>query len=452
MPSVKHLILDDSPAGKLYVKPTNTEFGRGAWGVAGKYSVGDLKYLLADSDIVDKAEALTMMAARYHEWFANQYPDMPTCYIGVLNHDGKVVDTTKLMDDGEKSNIIVMKLAHVPESFSNGDLNAYRKAMVSGELQCAVADVESIFRAGLPLGSSVFERIFETFAPLGLADNYKKLATYEETAAGLEQLRGLAKQLAIASATPLTEDENKGLVTLNTVARLAAKKILPSLESLLSRIGVDTIPNPGFVLKDIIYDTTTKFEEAGDRVIDAREAQKLGGLNEKGYDIWTTDMFPKSARGQVRFSNARKVLNMDGKEECVAYQGMPVFTDFRNTVDENRLMIIIEIGGVKWAIPANKEIQRALFRREGVYAAIGEAKALAMRKGNLDAWKSYMPEILKQRNIDLKAVSEHSCNLMGYAIGEVANRLLERKVFDAKPIDTWVNEFLPYASKIELQK
>ena len=75
-----------------------------------------------------------------------------------------------------------------------------------------------------------------------------------------------------------------------------------------------------------------------------------------------------------------------------------------------------------------------------------------MRKGNLDAWKSYMPEILKQRNIDLKAVSEHSCNLMGYAIGEVANRLLERKVFDAKPIDTWVNEFLPYASKIELQK
>ena len=77
---------------------------------------------------------------------------------------------------------------------------------------------------------------------------------------------------------------------------------------------------------------------------------------------------------------------------------------------------------------------------------------MAEKGGDIDAWKQYLPNILQDRKIDLQAVSEHSCNLMAYAVSEVGNRLLGKRVFDAKPLDSWVGEFLPYASKIERQE
>ena len=117
MGSVKDLIKDDPVTGKLYVPASARDFGRAVWKVSGRFSVGDLKNLIPDTNIKDKAEGLTMMTARFFEYLREESPFTETCYIGVLNHDGKIVSTEELMDNGERSNLIVMKLAHVPETY-----------------------------------------------------------------------------------------------------------------------------------------------------------------------------------------------------------------------------------------------------------------------------------------------------------------------------------------------
>jgi len=426
MGSVKDLIRDDSKAGKLYTPPSVADFGLGAWRVSGRFSVGDLKEQIPECDIANKAEALTMMTAKFFEWLANTHPEIPTCYMGLLDKDGERVDVETLIQRGDTSNIIVMKLAHVPESYCGGDLYVYRKAIASGELLCGVADVESIFRCGFPLGSSTFEKITEA---VGMKDEYEKAATYDETVALLDRIR------AARAAARANGGTNK------------------KLEGILKRYGLgDTIPNPGFVLKEPVYDSTTKFESAGDRVIVEEEEEIYSGLDKLGYETWTRVMFPRLAQAQVEFCSERNLANMDGKGECVAYRRRPVVTDFACTVDENRLMIVTNVDDIEWAIPSNKEIQRAIFRQAGVYAAISEAKKRAKQDGDVDKWKGYIPQVTQERGIDLIAVTEHSCNLMAYAVAEVGNRILGQRVFDAKPLDLWVREFLPYASKIERQE
>ena len=425
MGSVKDLITDDSKAGKLYVPPKVDEFGRGAWNVSGRFSVGDLKDKIPPVEINDKAEALTMMVGNFFEWMANNYPDIPTCYEGLMDADGKIVDTQTLLDKGDTTNVVVMKLAHVPGTYSpditpkNEQLEIYRKAIASGELQCAVADVESIFRNGFPLGSSTFKKIF---GAAGRKADYEKVATYEDTVKVLDNIRGVV--------------EVKGL------------GFFPDLGMLLRKSGLrETIPNPGHILDEFVYNTTTKFEAAGDREITEADARVYSGLDEEGYNIWANEMFPQSTEAQIRYCAERGIVNIDGKGEAVAYKRKPVITDFMCTPDENRLMLEVEVCGENLLIPTNKEIQRAIFRAAGIYEVIDDAKVLAEGAGNVDAWKDYVDQLCEKRNIDIREVTEHSCNMMSYAIAEVANRALGKTVFDAKPIDSWVGEFVPYASR-----
>ncbi|MBU1974845.1 MAG: hypothetical protein KKG59_00400 [Nanoarchaeota archaeon] len=424
MGSVKDLIRDDSPGGRLYIPPTAMDFGRGAWQVSGRFSVGDLKELIPDTEIKDKAEALTMMVAHFFEWLEESYPQIKTCYQGLLDKNGRIKDSRTLLDMGETSNTIVMELAHTPGSYSDGDLEKYRQALTSGELQCGVADIESIFRHGFPLGSSTFKRIFES---VGMGGVYAELATYDDTVEGLDHIRAQVAQWGVSK--------------------------FPDLERILKFSGLGTqIPNPGFVLKGMTYDTTTKFESAGDREIQEDEAFRYSGLDRAGFEYWTTQLFPVMSQAQIVFADDRGLMNMDGKAECVAYRRKPVITDFACSPDENRLMLTIDIDGVTWAIPSNKEIQRAIFKREGVDAAKYEAIQRAGKAGDETQWKAYLTGVLQERGIDIREVAEHSCNLMSYAIGEVANRILGQNVFDAKPLETWVDEFLLYASKLEYQE
>ncbi|MBU1111389.1 MAG: phosphoribosylaminoimidazolesuccinocarboxamide synthase [archaeon] len=424
MGSVKTLIKDDSLAGKLYLPPEVDNFGVGAWQVSGRFSVGDLKELIPPVEIENKAEALAMNVGSFFEWLADNHPDIHTCYLGMMDHDGVITDTQKLLDRGELSNIVVMRLAHTPESFSGGDLAKYRAALSSGELRCGVADVESIFRNGFPLGSSTFKKIFGS---MQMGRMYEGLATFEETVEGLDLIR--------------------------TMVARESLDIFPRLKELLSKSGLGTIiPNPGFVLKNPVYDTTTKFEEAGDRDIGEAEARRLSGLSDGGYDLWKEDMFPELVQAQIDYAAECGLLNIDGKAECVAYNGMPIVTDFACTPDENRLMIVTTFEGKEIAIPSNKEIQRAIFRREGIYDCIDEAKRKANRAGDVGQWKGYMPAILQQRGIDLQAVAEESCQLMSYAVAEVTNRILGTQVFETQPLESWVPEFAPYASRIVREK
>ena len=447
MGSVKDLVRDNSPAGRLYTPPKDATFGLGVWKVSGRFSVGDLKSLIPDVDIKDKAEALTMSTASFFEWIATNHPEIPTCYEGILDKDGRISTVDDFLSRGERSNLIVMKLAHVPETFCKGDLQAYRDAISTGRLKCGVADVESIFRHGFPLGSSTLEKIFtEVYGKEEGAKLYQTLATYDETVKALDDLRGRVS----ASSSEIGSNPFSGL------------------QKLLKKSQLTAVPNPGYVLKGIVYNSTSKFEIAGDRDLTPEETRRFSGLDEEGYQQWTEEMFPQLAAAQIEFCRQSGIINIDGKAECVAYGRKPVVTDFACTVDENRLMLEVdvpvsgqafvkEMGGrlpikEKWAIPSNKEIQRAIFRQEGIYSAIADAKTRAKQSGNIDNWRDYMPQVLADKKIDLKEVTEHSCNLMANAIGEVANRMLGKPIFDAPPISSWAPSFLPYASKVEYQE
>ncbi len=424
MGSVKDLDTTSDKVGRFYIPPKIGAFGLGGWVVSGRFSVGDLKDLIPPVEIAQKAEALTMITAAFFEWLAGNDPTIKTCYRGIIDADGRVTDTAALLQRGDTSNVILMDLAHTPRTFSGGNLDSYRAAMQSGELLCGVADVESIFRYGFPLGSSTFEKMFKS---IGMKEVYDNIATFDKTVEGLDKIRAMVAQQGLGAFS--------------------------KLESVLQEAGLGTtVPNPGHILGKPVYNSTTKFEATGDRdIVTKEDERKLSGLDDEGYRLWAEVIFPKVALAQIIYCNERGVLNIDGKCEIVAYHKRPVVTDFACTPDENRLMITTEIGGEQWAIPSNKEIQRAIFRREGVYAAIGEAKAQAVKAGNPDNWRGYIPNILQQRGIDLQAVTEHSCNLMAYAIAEVANRLLSKTVFDTKPLTTWAPEFKPYASKVQMQ-
>lgn len=453
MGSVKHLIIGENfgerfaidnivlrEALRLFRSPESNSFGMGGWWVTGAYSIGDLKWLITQSEIKDKAQALTMVFAAYIEHLANTHPDIKTCYEGLIGPNGKKTDLQGLLQRGETSNVVVMKLAHTPESFlgkekvNNEDLLRYRRALQSGALRCGVADVESIFRLGFPLGSSTFEKIFKAFGKdLGKGHEeeytrwYEDLAKYDETVEALDEIRATVKAAGIEE--------------------------FPELRKVLKRYGLgETIPNPGFVLKEPVYGNTTKFESGGDRGVSDEEARNLMGLSDEGYNLWVNDMMPRSSKAQIKFCQERGILNIDGKEELVAYNGMPVITDFACSPDENRLMIEIKRPDGIWAIPSNKEIQRGVGRSMGVYSAIGEAKRKAERDGRSDEWRAYFPKVCEEKRLDMKEFSDRSCELMSHAIGEVANRILGRRVFDAKPLESWVESFMPYASKVERQK
>lgn len=186
-------------------------------------------------------------------------------------------------------------------------------------------------------------------------------------------------------------------------------------------------------------------------MIEKEEERRLSGLDEEGYRAWTQEIFPAFAGAQIDFAASHNLLNIDGKGECVAYRRKPVITDYACTVDENRLMIVIEHQGEKWALPSNKEIQRAVFTAAGVDSAISKAKERAKSHSRPDAWREYMQVVLAEKGIDLREVAERSCELMAYAVAEVGNRVLEKRVFDVPAVEHWKDEFMPYASRLSWQ-
>ncbi|MCK4590046.1 MAG: hypothetical protein KAT77_06380 [Nanoarchaeota archaeon] len=437
MGSVKDVITTGPIAKKYHKDPTPTEFGQDAWQVKGTFSVKDLKQLIPAVEIQHKAEGLTLQTALFFEYFIEQNNARDsTCYLGVLDPDGNLTTARDLLDKGLTTTQIVMKTAFVPETYAEAIslpadvlggkaaiLATYRHAMESEELQCGVADVESIFRLGFPLGSSTFKRIFRS---VGAEKAYQTLATYKETETALGHLRTFVQSLGGVSK-------------------------FEDLETVLQASGLgETIPHPGHLLEEPVYDFTTKFEAAGDREITPEEAKELSGLDDDGYMLWTEILFPEFAEAQIKFCRERNIYNFDGKGECVAFRGKPVITDFACTGDENRLMIAYEHQGQTFLIPSNKEIQRALFTEAGIDVAISGAKSTAKRKdGTTDTWQNYFPVLAQQLNIDLQGVTEHSCNLMSYAMAEVTNRIAGTDVFDTKPLTEWASAFLPYASKLK---
>jgi|GEM_PF-2290234 len=440
MGSVKDLITPENAvsnmelfAAQLYRPPQPHAFGLGAWKCSGRFSVADLKDLIPDVEIPDKKYILPMMTAAYFEHIASR--GVLTTYEGMMDKDGKVVSVNDLISRGDFSEFIVMKLANTPRFPHDATIDEkrqvikdYHTAINDGSITVYVADSESVFRAGLPLGSSTFKKIFKA---AGRGDIYESLATYDQTAAVLEEIK--------------RDVHSQGLVRFK------------DLWAILNDIGVKDIPFPGQMFDKIALNFDTKFELAGDLPIETdEEAARRMGVAGYVYDIWKTNV-RNCAEDQIEFSRKRGIINIDGKVEGVVVktQSGPTLylADFANTPDENRLMITYEKDGITYMIPANKEIARAKFRELGIYAACDAAKAEAVHKeGSADNWRAYIFNHTTKEK--LAEATQVSTDLQMYALREVANRtfrdLAGKDVFTPTvSIDTWVDGFLPYASRVQ---
>lgn len=400
MGSVKSLVRGRGRAGQFFRPPTPHSFGQGVWRVSGRFSVADLKGEIPPVEIRDKNFALAMAAGAY--WEAVAGINVHSTYLGMFDHDGRVVTVADLLERGEISDLIAMRIAKTPGRFrgkvTSSTLATYHRRIKQGVISCYVADVECIFRFGFPLGSSFFKKVYKA---AGRAD-YEDRATYDEVVAGLDEIRAISGILET-----------------------------PKMQAVLREAGVDFIPDPGYTMKTPVLGYTTKFDPAGDKDLTHEDMVERLGLD------WSDELW-QNARHQREFCRNKQIVNIDGKTEAVVVDGVPMFADFACTMDENRLML-------PWKgrlIPSNKEIQRAIFRARGIYSAIERAK------GDYgDDWLSHLYDYITRATIE-EATAE-SVSMMGDAIAEVSNRLLGQDVFAANPISTWVGPFMPYASVVQ---
>ncbi len=417
MGSVKDLIRDESAAGRYYFPAQPSLMGFGGWKVGGKSSFGDLKGLMPQTDITNKGEILAMGNAAYMESAADV--GFPTTYRGMLSEEGDIVTVHELVRRGQTSDIIMMDLVNKPESSDPEHVAQYHAAIAQGDLSVYVADAESIFRFGLPLGASSFKKIFG-FA--GRKDQYETLATYEQTVAGLDEIRADVRRNGLDA--------------------------FPLLEGYLQELGLTEVPNPGHMLPEVRLNFTTKYDIGGDQDISREETRERMGLDREEHDEWE-EFVGDIAEDQRLFARDAGLVNIDGKiEGAMTLNGM-VLADFACTPDENRLMILHRLPtGEHVLLPSNKEIQRGIGRADGVYTAIDQAKEAAVAAdGNLDNWRSHFHDFMSQG--DLEASVRRGEVMLSNALGEVGNRVLGETIWDVEPVKAWADDFLPYASRVQ---
>jgi hypothetical protein len=333
----------------------------------------------------------------------------------MLNHAGEIVDVQTLIDRGEVSNRVVMRTAYTPHAIrsrlTSAVRAAYHQRISDGDITSYIADAECIFRFGFPLGSSVFKNIAKA---AGLGEEYELVATYNETVSLLDEARAVFAY---------TDGENHN-------------KIWEALK----KAGLKHIPNPGYMIGDPVLNYDTKFHPAGDMPLTLAEVQRDTHLDNLNF-LAMQAMIKRGAIHQRDWCAARDVFDFDGKYELLIVSGFPMFADFACTVDENRLMIRYQAAPTSqvFYVPANKEIQRAIFRADGLYAA--KERAISSYGDN---WLAHMLEFTTKQKI--LETTERSVYLMEQAICTIGNMLIGEDIFPAKPIESWVEQFIPYAS------
>lgn len=412
MGSVKKVLWDDSLGGQMFRPPTPTTFGRGVWDVSGFFSVGDFKDKIPRLPIPGKPQMLAMTAGRYWEMAANA--GFVSVYEGMLSPSGDVISVEELMDRGDLSSQVVMRLAYTPhdisEKLTHESRAQYHQAIRRGLITIYVADAECIFRSRLPLGSTTWKRIFRA---AGRGEIYEKLSMREETEAALDEIRQIP-----------------GILTE------------PKMVQVLGDVGLDSILNPGCRLPEIAISFNSKFDPGGDKDITYAEAQEYIHLDRFRFQALVATLL-NNGRHQVESGLAlpEPVAMMDGKTEILVVNGIPCFTDFAWTMDEGRPMIRYQPDptGPCYLIPTSKEIGRGEFRKLGLY----NRKEEAIRDHG-DEWLEFIYDYISPDEF-LRA-TQAAIEMMAPAIAEVSNRMLGRKIFDVAPIESWVEPFLPFSS------
>lgn len=133
----------------------------------------------------------------------------------------------------------------------------------------------------------------------------------------------------------------------------------------LAEIGMDTMPQPGMVLKNPILDASTKLEVT-DRYLSWKEAQQIAALTDNELaDIKATT---EKINGLISESAQKAALtNEDGKVEY--------------GFDENRNLMLVDVLGTPDecrftynGIPVSKEVARIYYRKNPWFIDVEEAK------------------------------------------------------------------------------
>jgi phosphoribosylaminoimidazole-succinocarboxamide synthase len=259
--------------------------GLGNFVFSDRYSVFDWGEM--PDHIPDKGKALAVMAAYHFEELERQ--GIRTHYQGLVSRDGRLLRFGDLKEGSGGAETMQVSLARVyhpvaREFCRDGQvLTSYDYSFFTanrGRINNYLVGLEIIFRNGLPLGSSVFER--------------------------LEQARGSAASKEAA------------------VAAVAA---------ILKELGLKEPPQPGQMLPRPVMSFTTKLEP-GDRPLGLNEAWRISGLGRR--DFGELKRIALRAN-QVVTDLARRggFEHFDGKIEAVWDNGLAV-CDVLGTFDENR--------------------------------------------------------------------------------------------------------------------
>ncbi len=142
-------------------------------------------------------------------------------------------------------------------------------------------------------------------------------------------------------------------------------KRLKNNEITYTELGLDEMPQPGAILKNPIYDVSTKLERM-DRYIKWDEAERISGLS-SGQIALLKEMLSRLNRLITDEFGRLGLVNEDGKIEfAVDDDGEICIVDVFGTLDECRFTFE--------GIPVSKEIARIYYRKSEWYEALNRAK------------------------------------------------------------------------------
>lgn len=139
-------------------------------------------------------------------------------------------------------------------------------------------------------------------------------------------------------------------------------------------LGFSNKPIHGEKIPDPLFEMTTKFEKT-DRLLDIKEAKKIGGLEEE--DVEKIKKIILKMDNEInREVDGRGLIHADGKKEfALDSERQPVLVDTFGTADEDRFWEKAEYDKERKLVERSKEFVRQYYRGTGYHEKLYAARA-----------------------------------------------------------------------------
>ncbi|KPK95716.1 hypothetical protein AMJ80_04000 [bacterium SM23_31] len=261
--------------------------GLGDFDFSDRYSVFDWGEM--PDHIVNKGRALAVMAAFNFEKLERR--GIYTHFVGLVKN-GKVVKFSDLEEGGNGSHIMRVNMAvkyePIERKFVDDKGNVITEYDYSffvnnrGKINNYLLPLEIIFRNGLPLGSSVLDKIKETKE---IKDSHEREK---------------------------------------------------SLQGIYTQLGITSEPQPGQMLPKPVMSYTTKLE-AGDRILSEGDAYFISGLTKEKFEEVPLLAMKVNEIITEQCDKTGLRPHWDGKVEMVYFNGQIYIVDVVGTLDEDRM-------------------------------------------------------------------------------------------------------------------